>query len=421
MGESRSLLGLEAEIKRRLRIHLRTLGFANTERGDLVPPSQSKEILRGLHFAQRRALLQKEAPFVARQWPALKHHFADGRDIDVPAICPTLELVEANSWQSRLFRLASLTWSIPLSQGYGRRMRFLVWDEAHQALLGLIALGDPVFNLRVRDQWVGWGVEERKRHLVNILDAYVLGAVPPYNDILGGKLVAALVRTRDVRDAFTAKYRHSRGIISGRRKSASLVMVTTASAFGRSSLYNRVRLNGSILYRSLGYTEGWGHFHIPDELFELMRAYLERIGHGYADGFQFGNGPNWKMRAVRKAFECLGIHPGILRHGVRREVFTCELAANARSVLNGTAKTARYDGLQTAAAVGAAARDRWLIPRAGRTDTFRMWRRDAIGTLLSPADDVSFTSITQATGTHGAGQCRSQRAPSEDTSRLLRG
>jgi hypothetical protein len=39
------------------------------------------------------------------------------------------------------------------------------------------------------------------RH-ANVLDAYVLGAVPPYNRLLGGKLVAAMLRTKEVRDAF---------------------------------------------------------------------------------------------------------------------------------------------------------------------------------------------------------------------------
>jgi hypothetical protein len=279
-------------------------------------------------------------------------------------------------------------------------MRFLVWDEAHGKLIGLIALGDPVFNLRVRDDWIGWGVRERKKHLVNMLDAYVLGAVPPYNELLGGKLVAALVRSREIRNAFTSRYRHSRGVISGRRKSASLVLVTTASAFGRSSLYNRVRLQDRLLFQSLGYTEGWGHFHIPDDLFDLMREYLQRIGHGYSRGFQYGNGPNWKMRAVRKTLELLGVAPGLLRHGIRREVFVCQLADNARSVLNGQSTVARYTKLPSVAEIGAAARDRWIVPRAMRDGRFREWRSETIGDLLRPRSN----DVRRLTGTHGASQ-----------------
>ena len=47
-------------------------------------------------------------------------------------------------------------------------------------LLGVFALGDPVYNLRARDDLIGWNVEQRSARLYNVLDAFVLGAVPPY-------------------------------------------------------------------------------------------------------------------------------------------------------------------------------------------------------------------------------------------------
>jgi hypothetical protein len=91
----------------------------------------------------------------------------------------------------------SLTWAVPVSHGFGRRLRYLVWDRHNGKLIGLMAIGDPVFNLSVRDKLIGWNSHARGERLVNIMDAYVLGAVPPYNMLLGGKLVAALIRTRD--------------------------------------------------------------------------------------------------------------------------------------------------------------------------------------------------------------------------------
>ena len=77
--------------------------------------------------------------------------------------------------------LASLTWSVPVSNGFGRRLRYLVWDESNGKLMGLIAIGDPVFNLAARDKLIGWTSKDRNSRLVNIMDAYVLGAIPPYN------------------------------------------------------------------------------------------------------------------------------------------------------------------------------------------------------------------------------------------------
>ncbi len=34
-------------------------------------------------------------------------------------------------------------------------MRYLVYDRNNDKLIGIFALTDPVFNLRVRDAWIG--------------------------------------------------------------------------------------------------------------------------------------------------------------------------------------------------------------------------------------------------------------------------
>src|SRR5262249_60584216 len=85
-------------------------------------------------------------------------------------------------------------------------LRYLVWDKHNGKLIGLIAIGDPVFNLSVRDNLIGWNVHDRGARLVNIMDAYVLGALPPYNALLGGKMVACLLRSREIYDDFTRTY-----------------------------------------------------------------------------------------------------------------------------------------------------------------------------------------------------------------------
>lgn len=394
------LLILEAQIKRRLRRHLRSLGFSRSEGGDLVPPDNSKETVRVLHRAQRKSVLRRERDFISAQWLSLKHHFANGLEIDPDNIRPRLELVDSGSWQGDLFRLAALTWSIPVSQGYGRRMRFLVWDDVNDRLMGLIALGDPVFNLLARDEWIEWGVEDRKARLVNVLDAYVLGALPPYSQVLGGKVVASLVRTQEIRDWFKSRYGATRGVISGAKKHASLVLVTTASAFGRSSVYNRLRCGEQEFFRSLGYTQGWGHFHIPDELFALIRQYLAAHDHAYSNGFQYGNGPNWKIRAVRQALTTVGLQASILKHGIRRELFACQLARNAQAVLAGRESVPDYSDLWTVDEVGTLAVDRWVRPRAQRERSFVMWQRDMLLTSLrSRALTQRISTIRVADGT----------------------
>jgi hypothetical protein len=374
---------MESRIKRRLRLHLKRLGFIRTDDGLLSPPSNSKESFRALHRIQREDLLLREKVFIKAEWPQLKKYFANGAEVDTHKITPRLELIKANTWQSRLFRLACLTWSIPVSQGYGRRMRFLVWDKQNGKLIGLIGLGDPVFNLKVRDDLVGWTSQERKQRLVNILDAFVLGSVPPYNMLLGGKLIACLVRTKTVRNAFAKRYAKTRGVISRKQKRATLVLVTTSSALGRSSVYNRLALDGHRYFESIGYTSGWGHFHIPQKLFELIRVYLKAKDHKYAGNNRFGDGPNWKLRATRHALSILGLKADLLRHGIAREVFVCNLATNAKRLLKGEVKRPRYVRLLSVTEVAKLAKARWIEPRGLRYPDFRLWRKDLVAKMLN--------------------------------------
>src|SRR5262249_20182006 len=90
-------------------------------------------------------------------------------------------------------------------------------------------------------------------------------------------------------------------IISGKKKQAQLVMITTTSALGKSSIYNRVKLGGQTYLQSIGYTQGWGHFHVPHSLFLELRSYLRERKHHYVDGHRFGDGPNWRLRTIRAA------------------------------------------------------------------------------------------------------------------------
>ena len=385
------LLTFDAYLRRRLQAHLKRLGFARDDNVLLIPPSISKRRFRALHSFQREDRLKREGKFIQQEWPRLRKHFANGTDVTPEKILPRLVLVRAGTWQARLFRLASLTWSVPVSQGYGRRMRFLVWDEQNSKLIGLIALGDPVFNLRVRDAAIGWTTKDREKRLVDVFDAYVLGALPPYSHLLGGKLIASLLRTREIRDAFKSRYAKSKGVISGKRKRPSLVMVTTTSALGRSSVYNRLSLNGRQILESVGYTSGWGHFHIPDDLFSFVRRFLSAHDHKYADNNRFGDGPNWRLRAVRKALSLAGLDPNLLRHGINREVFLCHLASNAKGVLKGTAKQPRYDKLPRVSEIGHLARERWIIPRAMRRPKFRGWRVQALRKKLWPKTGATNT------------------------------
>lgn len=372
----------EARIKRQLRQHLADLGFTKDESGALVLPDASKATVRTLHRKQREDKLTESQSFIAANLPRLEKHFASGSDIDPKTIRPVLQLVTGTGWEAQLFRLASLTWSVPVSAGFGRRLRYLVWDGSNGKLIGIFAIGDPVYNLGARDSHIGWTIRDREQRLVNLMDAYVLGAVPPYNTLLGGKLVACLIRTREVYDDFRQKYGGTEGIISKTEKKARLLAVTTSSSMGRSSLYNRLKLDSTVYFSSIGFTGGWGHFHIPDDLFEEMRIYLRSIDHKYADRHTFGEGPNWRLRTVRAALDALGFKEDVLKHGIQREVFLCQTACNSLKILRGEAKRPMLEGLLKTEDVGASAVERWVTRRAESRPDYKSWDRSQLNELI---------------------------------------
>ena len=247
----------EARIKRHLRKHLAALGFEKSPDDSLVLPDDSKDTIRTLHRQQRNEKFAESKAFLASKTAPLLGKFASGSEVDPSRVKPVLQRISSGTWESDLFRLASLTWSVPVSAGFGRRIRYLVWDKSNGKLIGIAAIGDPVYNLAVRDKLIGWNVADRAERLVNVMDAYVLGAVPPYNLLLGGKLVACLLRTKDVYKDFAGLYGHTQGIISGREKHARLLAITTSSSMGQSSAYNRLKLGETEYFRSVGCTGGW--------------------------------------------------------------------------------------------------------------------------------------------------------------------
>jgi hypothetical protein len=375
MGKRITTNLMGATLKRKIRRHLSQLGYERSAAGDLVPPALDKATYREAHRTQRDDRRRKHAALIERGGEQLLSHFASGSDISVPRIAPYLERVRQMTWQSELFRFASLLWQVPVSEGFGRRLRFLVWDRHNEKLIGLLALGDPVFNLRVRDELIGWNAKERALSLANMLDAYVIGAVPPYNQILAGKLVACLLKTREVVDAFRETYGDTVGVISGKNKRARLAMITTTSALGRSSVYNRLKLDGRPYLEPIGFTTGFGHFHIPDALFSEMRGYLRRCQDPYTANNRFGDGPSWRMRAIRQTLRRLDMNPRLIQHGYPREVFVCRTASNAIDVLAGRAKRPNFTQLLSVEEVGRHCLVRWLQPRAERNPSYLAWDR----------------------------------------------
>lgn len=388
------------ERKLRTKLYKLTQGLPQT--GEDLTKSQVREF----HATQRLSKLGSLNGRFDGVMSILRASVADPNDIDIATIRPTLIPVKAGSPESEVFAAASLLWTVPVSQGFGRRMRFIVRDDSNGKLIGIIGLTDPVFNLRPRDNWVGWNSGDRRDRLVNVMDAFVLGAVPPYSHLLGGKLVALLAASEEVVQLFRGKYGKSEGIISKQSKDAHLAMLTTTSALGRSSLYNRLRMPGSVEYLTDvdgervpdWQTQGFGHFHIDAETFRRLQQLLDRRKHPYAKGNRFGDGPNWKMRVIRQATNELGISLVAVQHGIKRQVYVVPLASNTREFLLGQCKHLDYV-TKSIADITEFWRERWAAPRATRCPDWQSWDPD---TMICELEALHLRSTAYG-GQYGAG------------------
>ncbi len=388
-GESGTVAGQKATdpapvdrdlLRKNIQHHLEEIGLNGNDSCGVI----AKETVRHFHRFHRKAAQDRIHRALGNKVEQFLCEIANGDEVDPENIRP--ELIEARSGTRTgdLFRFATLLWSIPVSQGYGRRLRFLVKDRSNDKLIGLFALGDPVFNLRVRDEWIGWNQADRRKRLVNVMDAYVVGAVPPYADLLGGKLITSVIASGEVAEIFEERYSNSVSMISGKKKEARLALVTVTSALGRSSMYNRLRLMPStqeqsgtpvVELRRIGETAGYGHFQFTEDLFLQLRQVLREEGHSYANGHQFGDGPNWRIRVVRAGLEKIGLSPDvILRHGIKREVYVMPIARNAQEFLAGREMQLVFDH-RSVDELAAMVRKRWIIPRAKRKPEYRQFRR----------------------------------------------
>lgn len=372
----------ESKLKSAIRRSLRSQGFHIVQNRVTFRQRRDKRSIRKRHqhAVAKRVELAKDslAPIEDR----LLSYIASSTDVEPESISPRLIQVEPDTIYSKLFRYASLHWSIPVSNGYGRRLRFLIFDDHAGKIMGLLGLGDPVYAIKARDEWIGWDAPAKANHLYHVMDAYVLGAVPPYSRLLSGKLVALAAACNEVRRAFAKRYAGRASLIARKKREPHLALITTVSALGRSSLYNRVKYEDRLVFQTIGFTGGWGEFHFSDGVYKDLSDYANEYCTPTAKQERWGSGFRNRRELVRKALAKLGFSQELLNHGIQREVFAVPLARNTCEFLRGEHKRPRYFNLPFKKAV-AFWRERWLLPRVERMgpceefdpEEWRLWRK----------------------------------------------
>ena len=330
------------------------------------PAAYDKRVVRESMQVKRQASLWKHRKWISNHRNLPELHLSEGRRVWESTITPAIEVCQTQE-QLDIFRFFRFYWSSPYSEYVGRRIKLLIRDNAlpQRPLIGIAALGSAIVHIPDRDKWIDWDTRSRTKNLVYTMDAYVLGALPPYNHILGGKLISYLVASNEVGKLFEKKYKGKTTNIS-RRKANRLACVFTTSLYGKSSQYNRVRYNGDLLYVPVGQTRGYGTLHLSDETFEAMRDLLK--SRNILVPNRFGDGPVWRMRVIRTAADLLKFDSDfLLRHSFQRAIYAVPLAHNAREFLRGSDKRLQYFDYSSAD-LTEHWKQRWLEPRKSNPD-----------------------------------------------------
>jgi len=361
------------ELKRLITEELANLKFSFDENGELIPPTSEKENLRLLHKPSREIELGKSKKWIERHIPRYRHFFADGSDVKPLSIKPALIRVTAN-WHSDLFRLARYFWSIPYSHGFGRRLRYLIIDESNNKLIGIFGLQSAPISFPARDRLFKYPSDQKTVLVNQTMDVFTLGAIPPYNRLLGGKLVAFSVASNEVRQDYQAVYSGRKTEMEERVLPAHLVALTTTSAFGRSSIYNRLKYNKISIAESIGFTNGYGNFHLQ-RLYPIFKEYLAGKEISVVGGY--GTGPRRSWQLIRRTLDEIGLSADLLKHGVRREAFLFRLIDNLDEYMSGEADTPKYRDLPFSDMANYW-KERWLKGRFERVDGWHSWSNQEI-------------------------------------------
>ncbi|WP_287950407.1 Druantia anti-phage system protein DruA [Acidiplasma sp.] len=361
------LLSLQSEVKN----NLLEIGFTISPEGKLILP-ENKDYYRKVQLESVNYILQKNRKFIEKyDEKYTERYIIDGKSLDVKNISPRLKLVE-NKEDSNIFRWIKMHWSIPISAGYGRRLRYIVKNENDNSIMGIIGLDDPVYALKCRDTFIGWSNEVKKFKLKHVMDAFVLGAVPPYSLVLGGKLIAALVSSPKIITDFNSKYNGTRSLISGEIFNGKLAAITTASALGKSSIYDRIKIPQGSEFIHVGWTKGSGEFQfangIYDKLYNLASQSVQ-----WSKNPLWGTGTRNRRVVIQEALKMLNLPSGFTYHNIKRELFFIPLGFKSVEYLKDKAKYIKYYPI-TQEEISRYMLKRWVIPRSERRKEYLEFR-----------------------------------------------
>ena len=188
----------------------------------------------------------------------------------------------------------------------------------------------------------------------NMMEIIVCGAIPPYNELLGGKLVSILACSPRVISDYTEKYQGQVSEIASRMKGSRVIRDSRLAFLGTTSLYaagssqyNRIKVPETedfrLYFNEMGITAGYGTVYFSRSTTTVIMRMLELQDGGRRINNIFGEGTSPRFRLITRGMACLGIKSDIfLKHYSPRIVYSIELAKNTNDFLCGFTDELEY-------------------------------------------------------------------------------
>ena len=253
---------------------------------------------------------------------------------EIESLDPYVEIVEDPKESTKWAAVRRMIHTMDFTANPGRNVKINVKDRVSGKLLGQISLASDVTAMGVRDNFIGWSKDNKfvdgKLNNTTIASTIVCTQPLGYN-FLGGKLIAMMTTTPEVRAYWKEKYKNV------------LIAVGTTSLYGIHSQYN-----GIPLFKTLGESAGKISLKPDDKFYDPWHQWIkenhadwyaeniteERARNGANMGYD-RNGPvsGIKQKILGKIFKECGIKATEYHHGFKRGVYFAMMYENGNEFL----------------------------------------------------------------------------------------
>lgn len=248
---------------------------------------------------------------------------------EIESLDPYVEIVKDPKESTKWAAVRRMIHTMDFTANPGRNVKINVKDRVSGKLLGQISLASDVTAMGVRDNFIGWTKDNKfvdgKLNNTTIASTIVCTQPLGYN-FLGGKLIAMMTTTPEVREYWNSKYKNV------------LIAVGTTSLYGIHSQYN-----GIPLFKTLGESAGKISLKPDDKFYDPWHQWIkenraqwykdnisdERARNGANMGYE-ANGPvsGIKQKILGQIFKECGIKATQYHHGFKRGVYMAMMYEN---------------------------------------------------------------------------------------------